>query len=168
MSDNKFNFDAFNQLKKTAPAGLKIFLAQQLMDEVLFTATRYKNPLRFELDEICVILSKFRENWKKASARRAQNDSSVATAHIDDLEAMKVHTTSADGGKVDTIIDTLSKKYAILLEKVTEMEKARDADIEDAKQILADVSENIALRTGNSVEDTTPTDGHVVNLSALY
>ena len=160
MSDNKFNFDAFNQLKKTAPAGLKIFLAEQLMDEVLFTATRYKNPLRFELDKLCEDISSFREDWKKASARRAVNDSSVATAHIDNLEAMQVHATSADGGKIDTVLDSLSKSIAFLTEKVTAMEKDRDEDVEAAKQILADVSENIRLQTGNSVEDATP--------SALY
>ena len=160
MSDNKFNFDAFNQLKKTAPAGLKIFLAEQLMDEVLFTATKYKNPLRHDLDEICSIISTFRDTWKKASARRMQNDSSVATEHIDNLESMKVHTTSADGGKIDTVLDSLSKSVAFLTERVAALTKDRDEDLEAVQQILNDTSEHIALKTGNSVMDQTP--------SALY
>ena len=150
MSDNKFNFDAFNQLKNTAPAGLKIFLAQQLMDEVLFTATRYRNPLRHELSSLCDEIADFRDSWKKASAARERNDSSIATAHIDNLESMQVHATSADGGKVDSVLDSLSKSIAFLTDKVIAMEKDRDEDIEIAKQVLADVSENIALQTGNS------------------
>ena len=158
MSDNKFNFDAFNQLKKTAPAGLKIFLAQQLMDEVLFTATRYRNPLRHELSSLCDEIADFRDSWKKASAARERNDSSIATAHIDNLESMQVHATSADGGKVDSVLDSLSKSIAFLTDKVIAMEKDRDEDIEIAKQVLADVSENIALQTGNSKaqEPATP------------
>ena len=150
MSDNKFNFDAFNQLKKTAPAGLKIFLAQQLLDEVLFTATKFRNPLRHTLDEYCSQLALFREEWKKAAARRVENDSSVMTRKIDELESYKNHTTSADGGKVDSVLDALSKSIALLTDKVSAMEKDRDEDVEIAKQVLADVSENIALQTGNS------------------
>ena len=157
---NQFNFDAFNQLKKTAPAGLKVFLAQQLMDEVLFTAQRYRNPLRHELSNLCDEIADFRESWKRQAAARERNDSSIATAHIDNLEAMKGFSNSADGGKVDTVLDSLSKSIAFLTEKVVAMEKDRDEDLEIAKQLLADTSENIALKTGNSVIDATP--------SALY
>lgn len=147
---NQFNFDAFNQLKKTAPAGLKVFLAQQLMDEVLFTAQRYRNPLRHELSNLCDEIADFRETWKKASAARERNDSSIATAHIDNLEAMKGFTNSADGGKVDTVLDNLSKSIAFLTEKVSAMEASRDEDLETAKQVLADVEANIALRTAEA------------------
>ena len=160
MSDNKFNFDAFNQLKKTAPAGLKIFLAEQLMTEVLLTATRYKNPLRADLDEICSIISTFRDTWKKAAARRMQNDSSVATAHIDNLESMKGFTNSADGGKIDQVLDSMSRTITNLTEKVAALTKDRDEDLEAVQQILDDTSQHIALKTGNSVMDQTP--------SALY
>ena len=153
---NQFNFDAFNQLKKTAPAGLKVFLAQQLMDEVLFTAQRYRNPLRHELSNLCDEIADFRESWKRAAAARERNDSSIATAHIDNLEAMKGFTNSADGGKVDTVLDNLSKSIAFLTEKVTAMEQSRDEDVEIAKQVLTDVETNIALRTGNSVADQAP------------
>ena len=147
---NQFNFDAFNQLKKTAPAGLKVFLAQQLMDEVLFTAQRYRNPLRHELSNLCDEIADFRESWKKQAAARERNDSSIATAHIDNLEAMKGFSNSADGGKVDAVMEGLAKSIAFLTEKVTAMEQSRDEDVEIAKQVLADVSENIALQTGNS------------------
>lgn len=147
---NQFNFDAFNQLKKTAPAGLKIFLAQQLMDEVLFTATRYRNPLRHELSSLCDEIADFRDSWKKAAAARERNDSSIATAHIDNLESMKGFTNSADGGKVDQAQAYLANVAANLLARLEALEKSRDEDKEDAMQLVSDTLANMELMTGNS------------------
>ena len=151
QAQNKFNFDAFNDLKKTAPAGLKIFLAQQLMDEVLFTAQRYRNPLRHELSSLCDEVADFRESWKRQAAARERNDSSIATAHIDNLESMKGFSNSADGGKVDQVMANLANTIAHLTEKVAAMEASRDEDVETAKQVLADVEQNIALRMAQPI-----------------
>ena len=150
---NQFNFDAFNQLKKTAPAGLKVFLAQQLMDEVLFTAQRYRNPLRHELSSLCDEIADFRESWKRQAAARERNDSSIATAHIDNLEAMKGFTNSGDGGKINQVMDKLTQSIAFLTEKVAAMEKDRDEDLDQAKQLLADTEANIALRMAQPVAE---------------
>ena len=150
QAQNKFNFDAFNDLKKTAPAGLKVFLAQQLMDEVLFTAQRYRNPLRHELSSLCDEIADFRESWKRQAAARERNDSSIATAHIDNMESMKGFSNSADGGKIDQVMANLANTIAHLTEKVAAMEAARDEDVETAKQVLADVEANIALRTATA------------------
>ena len=150
---NQFNFDAFNQLKKTAPAGLKVFLAQQLMDEVLFTAQRYRNPLRHELSSLCDEIADFRESWKRQAAARERNDSSIATAHIDNMESMKGFSNSADGGKIDQVMANLANTIAHLTEKVAAMEAARDEDVETAKQVLADVEANIALRMAQPVAE---------------
>lgn len=153
QAQSKFNFDAFNELKKTAPAGLKIFLAQQLMDEVLFTAQRYRNPLRHELSSLCDEVADFRESWKRQAAARERNDSSIATAHIDNLESMKGFSNSADGGKVDQVMANLANTIAHLTEKVAAMEASRDEDIETAKQVLADVEQNIALRMAQPIAE---------------
>ena len=153
QAQSKFNFDAFNELKKTAPAGLKIFLAQQLMDEVLFTAQRYRNPLRHELSSLCDEVADFRESWKRQAAARERNDSSIATAHIDNLESMKGFSNSGDGGKVDQVMANLANTIAHLTEKVTAMEASRDEDIETAKQVLADVEQNIALRMAQPIAE---------------
>ena len=109
---------------------------------------------------LCDEIADFRESWKRAAAARERNDSSIATAHIDNLEAMKGFSNSADSGKIDAVMEGLAKSIAFLTEKVTAMEQSRDEDLEIAKQLLADTSENIALKTGNSVIDATP--------SALY
>ena len=63
---------------------------------------------------------------------------------------MKGFSNSADGGKIDQVMANLASTIAHLTEKVAAMEKDRDEDVEIAKQVLADVSENIALQTGNS------------------
>lgn len=153
QAQSKFNFDAFNDLKKTAPAGLKIFLAQQLMDEVLFTAQRYRNPLRHELSSLCDEVADFRESWKRQAAARERNDSSIATAHIDNLESMKGFSNSADGGRVDQVMANLANTIAHLTEKVAAMEASRDEDVETAKQLLTDVEQNIALRMAQPIAE---------------
>lgn len=147
---NQFNFDAFNELKKTAPAGLKVFLAQQLMDEVLFTAQRYRNPLRHELSNLCDEIADFRESWKRQAAARDRNDSSIATAHIDNLESMKNFSNSADGGKIDTAQAGLAQIAANLLSRLEALEKSRDEDKEDAIALVQDTLSNMELMTGNS------------------
>lgn len=147
---SEFNFDAFNQLKRTAPAGLKIYLAKQLLDEVHFQTVRYNNPLKHQLSDICETLGDFRESWKKAAADRARNDSSIATAHIDNLEAMKNHATSADGGKVDSTQSNLANTAAMLLQRLEALEKERDADKEEAMELVSNALANMELMTGNS------------------
>lgn len=154
---NQFNFDAFNNLKKTAPAGLKIFLAQQMLDEVLFTAQRYRNPLRHELSNLCDEVADFRESWKKASAARERNDSSIATAHIDNLESMKGFSNSGDGGKVDQAQAGLAQIAANLLSRLEALEKSRDEDKEDAIELVSNALSNMELMTGNSsAKDASP------------
>ena len=146
----EFNFDAFNQLKRTAPAGLKIYLAKQLLDEVHFQTVRFNNPLKHALSDICESLGDFRETWKKAAADRARNDSSNATAHIDNLEAMKVAPTSADGGKIDSTQDALANTAAILLQRLEALEREREEDKEQAMELVSNALANMELMTGNS------------------
>jgi len=58
---NNFDFNAFNTLTEHKPAGLQIFLAQQLLSNALWSMTKYDNPrtetLEFLFNEIKVLRS---------------------------------------------------------------------------------------------------------------
>jgi len=58
---NNFDFTAFNTLTEHKPAGLQIFLAQQLLSNALWSMTKYDNPrtetLEFLFNEIKVLRS---------------------------------------------------------------------------------------------------------------
>jgi hypothetical protein len=64
-----FDFDAYNAVMKGANAGLKLFLATQLLGDVATTAFRYRNPLAQELINTVDELETLRNQWKTIAER---------------------------------------------------------------------------------------------------
>lgn len=48
-TQNDFDFNQFNAMTERKPAGLQIFLAQQLLSNALWSLERYDNPRATEL-----------------------------------------------------------------------------------------------------------------------
>jgi hypothetical protein len=65
-----FDFDSFNKATKEAGAGLKLFLAEQLLSDALSVMTKFRNPLRKDLEDIVDELSSLRKESKKQAANR--------------------------------------------------------------------------------------------------
>mgnify|MGYP003704975803 CR=1 FL=1 len=78
-----FDFDAYNAVMKGANAGLKLFLASQLLGDVATTAFRYRNPLAQALMDTTEELEQFRKDWKaiaEKSMKQTQAKEAVVQA----------------------------------------------------------------------------------------
>ena len=69
-----FDFNSFNELVGRQPAGLKVFLAESLLNDVDYLFHKFSNPLQEDLNTIQEALTALRAEMKKASARRAQEN----------------------------------------------------------------------------------------------
>jgi len=67
---NNFDFNAFNNLVERKPAGLQIFLAQQLLSNALWSLERYDNPRETEVRAIFDSIKDLRIKMKEDAASR--------------------------------------------------------------------------------------------------
>ena len=82
---SNFNFDQYNSLLKSAPVGLKLHLAVQMMKDIVSSLEYFDNPLEAELRPIYVEFKAFHTVYKekaKAIAEKKANESE-RTASID-------------------------------------------------------------------------------------
>jgi hypothetical protein len=80
MSNNNFDFNQFNIMTERKPAGLQIFLAQQLLSNALYSLERYDNPHADEVQDALNALKVIRTSMKAEAAQRAANAAAVAGA----------------------------------------------------------------------------------------
>lgn len=91
---SSFDFDAYNALMTTANSGLRLFLAERMLQDVQATMVRYRSPLVKDITDIVDELEQLRADNKKYLATR--NDRGT-----DDTALIpQAHSTSADAGKV--------------------------------------------------------------------
>ena len=69
---NDFDFNAFNALTERKPAGLQIFLAQQLLSNALWTLQRFDNPRSDDVQGIVGEIKALRSLMKDDAAARAK------------------------------------------------------------------------------------------------
>lgn len=73
MASNNFDFTAWNNAINGASGGLKLFLAEQLLMDSLATMTRFRSPLRSQLNDLVDELADLRnQNKKLAEAAKTQ------------------------------------------------------------------------------------------------
>jgi hypothetical protein len=69
---NNFDFNNFNAMTERKPAGLQIFLAQQLLSNALWSMEKYDNPRQVEVRDALNALKTLRTQMKAdALAREA-------------------------------------------------------------------------------------------------
>ena len=68
---NNFDFNAFNNLVEHKPAGLQIFLAQQLLSNAVWSMTKYDNPRTEEVNNIFNEIKALRAKLKADALARA-------------------------------------------------------------------------------------------------
>jgi hypothetical protein len=93
---NSFDFDEYNKVMANANSGLKLFLAERLLQDVQEVMVRFKSPLRKDIDSIVDEVGQLRADNKKYLASREKSSS----GEIDNAGAESPKSTSADGGKV--------------------------------------------------------------------
>ena len=71
-TQNNFDFNAFNGMTERKPAGLQIFLAQQLLSNALWSLEKYDNPRQVEVRDQLNAIKALRENMKVDAAARAK------------------------------------------------------------------------------------------------
>jgi hypothetical protein len=69
-TQNNFDFNAFNALIERKPAGLQIFLAQQLLSNALWSMEKYDNPRQTEVRDAFNALKTLRAQMKADAAAR--------------------------------------------------------------------------------------------------
>ena len=67
---NDFDFNAFNVLTERKPAGLQIFLAQQLLSNALWTMDKFDNPRASDVDALVTDIKSLRALLKQDAADR--------------------------------------------------------------------------------------------------
>ena len=109
-SSSQFDFDTYNAVMKGANSGLKLFLAEQLLQDVQEVMVRFKSPLRKDIEIVCNEVSELRDNNKKyLASRQAKTDEYKRVVvednrGTDDTKLTTIpHTTSADSGRLSDI-----------------------------------------------------------------
>lgn len=72
QGQNDFDFNNFNALTERKPAGLQIFLAQQLLSNALWTMENYDNPRSTEVRDALNSIKALRSLMKDDQAARAK------------------------------------------------------------------------------------------------
>ena len=67
---NDFDFNAFNVLTERKPAGLQIFLAQQLLSNALWSMDKYDNPRASDVQSLVNEIKALRASLKQDAADR--------------------------------------------------------------------------------------------------
>ena len=65
-----FDFNAFNVLTERKPAGLQIFLAQQLLSNALWSMDKYDNPRASDVQSLVNEIKALRATLKQDAADR--------------------------------------------------------------------------------------------------
>jgi len=68
---SNFDFISFNNLTERKPAGLQIYLAQQLLSNALWSFEKYDNPRQTEVRDALNALKTLRAQLKSDAAARA-------------------------------------------------------------------------------------------------
>ena len=104
---SSFDFDAYNALMTTANSGLRLFLAERMLQDVLAVMARYRSPLLEDITQIVDGVEELRENNKKYLASRQSKTDEYKRVVVDDNRGPDdaaltppAHSTSADAGKV--------------------------------------------------------------------
>lgn len=71
-STSNFDFNAFNAMTERKPAGLQVFLAQQLLSNALWSMQKYDNPSADDVEATIVAIKAIRADLKEAAAARAK------------------------------------------------------------------------------------------------
>jgi len=71
MAQNDFDFKAFNSLTERVPAGLQVYLAQQMLSNALWSFERYDNPRQVEVRDALNSIKSLRQSLKDDAAARA-------------------------------------------------------------------------------------------------
>lgn len=99
MATSQFNFDAYNEVMKNANSGLKLYLAERMLQDVQEVMVRFKSPLRKDMESIVDELGQLRlDNKKLAQARERSTDGAIDNATIESKPS-----TSADAGRVSGV-----------------------------------------------------------------
>jgi len=75
-TQNDFDFNAFNNLTQRKPAGLQIFLAQQLLSNALWSMENYDNPRQTEVRDALNAIKTLRSQMKADAAARKIGEAS--------------------------------------------------------------------------------------------
>jgi hypothetical protein len=67
---NDFDFNAFNVLTERKPAGLQIFLAQQLLSNALWSMDKFDNPRASDVQGLVTEIKTLRALLKQDAADR--------------------------------------------------------------------------------------------------
>jgi hypothetical protein len=94
-----FDFATFNGLTERAPAGLKLWIAQKMLEDVQMTMLRFKSPLLQEATQLGDKIELLREKNKDYLAKRDSATGQNAYRTPDEPSTPQ-HSTSADAGKV--------------------------------------------------------------------
>ena len=107
QTSSNFDFEAYNAIMKTANSGLKLFLAERLLQDVQEIMVRFKSPLRQDIDALVDSVEELRNNNKKyLASRQAKTDEYKRVVvednrGTDDTQLTSLPTsTSAHGGRV--------------------------------------------------------------------
>ena len=74
---NDFDFKAFNDLTERKPAGLQIFLAQQLLSNALWSMEKFDNPRSTALHSILTSVKELRALLKQDTEDRGRESGSA-------------------------------------------------------------------------------------------
>lgn len=100
QTSSNFDFDAYNSIMTSANSGLKLYLAERLLQDVQEVMVRFKSPLRKDIDSIVDEVGQLRSDNKKYLASRQNSGNTEA---IDNPVGSATHSTSADGGRVSGV-----------------------------------------------------------------
>lgn len=91
---NNFDFDAYNALMTSANSGLRLFLAERMLQDVQSVMVRYRSPLAKTITDIVDEVEQLRMDNKKYLATRENRGT-------DDTQLTPTaHSNSADAGQV--------------------------------------------------------------------
>ena len=90
-----FDFDEYNRLMNTANSGLRMYLAERMLQDVQQVMVRYRSPLIKDITDIIDELTQLRSDNKKYLATRNNQGT-------DDTQlSAPPQSTSADAGPID-------------------------------------------------------------------
>ncbi len=98
QTSSNFDFDAYNAIMTSANSGLKLYLAERLLQDVQEVMVRFKSPLRNDINSLVDEVGQLRADNKKYLASR-QNSGNTET--IDNpTQTLGGISNSADAGRV--------------------------------------------------------------------
>jgi hypothetical protein len=99
-TQTNFDFDAYNAIMNKANSGLKLYLAEQLLQDVQEVMVRFKSPLRTDIYSIVEEVAQLRiDNKKYLASRNNTTDGTLDNATLPG-GIMTGASNSADAGKV--------------------------------------------------------------------